>query len=204
MGDQSLTSRERVALDRLVPLVSHRAKKDADLSAKLRDQTIDAERDYQESARAAEVAAAAEIRAAEQQHEDKVAVLKEAFDAEHRAAEAAMNAEISAFNERTQSIENAAQQDMDDAGWLAETVVESSERKLKSDFTNLARQIAAFTSDVEQVRKEADALLVKHGYPSLSRNTPTARPVPSSAASPHPRSKPANWRVPMCSSPSRR
>lgn len=167
MGDQSLTSRERVALDRLVPLVSHRAKKDADLSAKLRDQTIDAERDYQESARAAEVAAAAEIRAAEQQHEDKVAVLKEAFDAEHRAAEAAMNAEISAFNERTQSIENAAQQDMDDAGWLAETVVESSERKLKSDFTNLARQIAAFTSDVEQVRKEADALLVKHGYPAL-------------------------------------
>lgn len=167
MPEPSLTSRERTLLDTLVPLVTERARRDGDLSARLRDQTINFERDYQDAARVAEAAAAAEIRAAEQAHEDKAGVLREAFNSEYRVAEAAMNAELAAFGERTQSIENAAQQDMDDAGWLAETVVESSERKLKNDFTSLARQIAAYTSDLDQVKREADALLAKHGHPAL-------------------------------------
>jgi DNA segregation ATPase FtsK/SpoIIIE, S-DNA-T family len=178
MPEPSLTSRERALLDTLVPLVTDRAKRDSDLSNRLRDQTIDAERDYQDAARLAEAAAAAAIRSAEQMREDKVTALKDAFDAEYRVAESAMNAELATFGERTQSIENAAQQDMDDSGWLAETVVESSERKLKNDFTNLARQIAAYTSDIDQVKREADALLAKQGHPALKE---FPEPVPGAS-----------------------
>ncbi len=167
MGTQSLTALEREMLDRLIPLVTRRAQREKELGDSLRERTGRAELDHQDRSRQGEARCAGEVRLAEQQHEDRAAELRAAFADEHRAAESAMNAELGAFAERTGSIEAAAQQDLDDAAWLAETMVESAERKLKGEFLALGKLLAQYTGELDLARREAAELLKKNGHPPL-------------------------------------
>lgn len=193
VSTQSLTAREREMLDRLIPLVTRRAQREKELGESLGQRMGRAELDHQDRARDAESRCAAEVRAAEQAHEDKVAELRAAFEQEHGAAQTAMNAELGAFAERTGSIEAAAQQDLDDAAWLAETMVESAERKLKSEFLALGKLIAQYTGELDMVRREAADLLKKNGHPPL----PELADAPGEAALGGPSGEPTTTRR-MC------
>ncbi len=179
MSQTGFVARERALLGRLVPLVAERAAREASAAKALADATANAEREHRRAVAAAEARCEGERQGAADELRMIADSLRESHELRRGASMHAMEQEVGAFLERTNAIESAATQELEEASWLAETVVESAERKMQQDFALVSKSVAAGEKDAAEIRREGEALLRRHGHPGLGEATPV---LPESGA----------------------
>ncbi len=184
MSETGFVARERALLGRLVPLVAERAALEASAEKMLAEATATAEREHRRAVASAEARCEAERRGAADELKMIGDSLRESHELKRSAAVRAMEQEVGAFLERTNAIESAATQELEEASWLAETVVESAERKMQQDFATVSKIVSAGEKDAGEIRREGELLLRKHGHAGLGE---AATVLPESGACDGPR-----------------
>ncbi|QQS09842.1 MAG: AAA family ATPase [Phycisphaerales bacterium] len=168
MSDASFTGRERGIVGGFVPLMLERSRSDAAMQSAHKESIATADRTYRgvaedarQQAETARQAADAELASELKRAGDDLELIRE-------ATTRTMEAEVAAFQERLGSIENAAERELDDAAWLAETVVESAEQKASGDFSNASKAHTHGQAELTQMRARASDLLARQGHEGLT------------------------------------
>ncbi len=183
MADDPATfrERERAMLREMIALIAERSSAEESWRAMGEEASSAAERTLKETTTRAERREQAERTAAFAEHEARAGDLGARFKAADESARQAKEAELASFAERTRAIEAAARQDLDDSSWLADTVVESSERKLQNDHAATVKQVAALEADLDEIDREGRALTGKRAG---SAPQPDSTPAPGEPTEP--------------------
>ena len=152
---ESLAERVRRVVRAVTPLVEERAKQEAAISQRLKEQTAIIDREHKQAVAARETATTNGKQAIESEKLALMDLVRAKHEKEWGEAHANMTADLAAFADTTARLEARAEQKLEDAKWLAETLVESGEGKARAEFETAAKDHKMRQDEVELVRVRA-------------------------------------------------
>lgn len=180
MPEQSLAQQERDLLRHLTSLVAERARAEAELDERRARETAAAERAYRKAASAAEGEYAEREGALTAEKQRALAQLGSKFEADLRAAKARMDSHLRTYNDRTAALARAANREAQESRWLAETLLESGQSKIKNEFEVARKQAEKRLTEVQQIRAAGEQLLqMRRLGPLPEAGAPGEAPVPA-------------------------
>jgi hypothetical protein len=167
MPDESLSQREREALKRLTTLVAQRAAAEGSLDERRRKVTTSAERERQDTIAVAdkEFAKQEAVLAAERQRQD--AEVSREYEGRLSAAKRRMDTQVKTYNDRTAALNKAWTREHEESKWLAETLVESGEIKIRNEYEITRKGIEKWIAEVDRRHTVASVLLEEKNFPPL-------------------------------------
>lgn len=167
MAESTFNIRLREVVRGLCTLVADRSRRETELTTIGRTQTALIDREHLASVETAEKDHERERASLIAEYETTIAQARDRIRETLTATRRAMKAEADAFNEKTGAIKLAAKQKLEEAAWLAETLVEAGESKAKLDHQRLVKAVEHKLSEIEKLHEAADALLRQHGFDSI-------------------------------------
>jgi hypothetical protein len=167
MDEPSFTSKERATLQRLVALAVDRTRTDLDIEGKLTNGTNAAERDHEKSVEAAQEQRAVAVEEAKRKLQSTKATLERTYATDLAAAEKAMEFKIAAFEERTRTLEQTAEKKLEEAVWIAETLVESGETRGSQEYEQIRLTLSAKNNELDQLVDVATKTLSRRRHRPL-------------------------------------
>lgn len=182
MSDRSFTQRQRDLLRHLTSLVAERARAEATLDERNQSVSARVTRQYDEAvaSAAADLARRQAESAAELKREQDVN--RPRFESQLAAARKRMDTHLRNQSAKTVAIGKVATQELEEAQWLAETLVESGGLKIRADFELARKGIERRITEVASLRNQADSLLETYRHPPLSAQSPSAGDEPGGTA----------------------
>ncbi len=167
MAEPSLVQRERALLKRLASLVADRADGEKSLDVRMRRDTARAEVVYADTVAKAEAEITRTRSSLEAEHQRARDLAQARFDALLSAAKNRMEKHLRTYSARTTVIGRAANQEYEESKWLAETMVESGELKIRSEFELARKAIEKKLGEIKRAREWAEQLLADGRYAAL-------------------------------------
>ncbi len=167
MTGPSYIDRERGIVERLAAAVAERARREKEIAAAYEAAVKAAQSAAEDARSAAASAAGAERAAAELEYRKAGTQLIEQRDRDVAQARLAMETEVSQHEEETASLEAKVESNLDETVWLAETMVESGETKLKTQFEQFRTAFESRMTELSRLRDEADVALQRKGFGGL-------------------------------------
>ena len=167
MPDPSLIQRQRLLLKRLASEVADRAAAERTLDDRRQKTTSRADREQQEAVAGAETDFKKQSASLEAEHRRRLDAVQAAYDAKLQAARVRMETHYRNYASRTNALGKAATQEHEESKWLAETLVESGDLKIRAEFELHRKAIEKNLNDLRQARLMADGLLQDHRHPPL-------------------------------------
>lgn len=182
MSDRSFTQRQRDLLRHLTSLVAERARAEATLDERNQSLTSRVTRTYDDAlaAAAADLARRQAESAAELKREQDAT--RPRFESQLAAARKRMDTHLRNQSAKTVAIGKVATQELEEAQWLAETLVESGGLKIRADFELARKGIERRIAEVASLRNQADSLLEASRHPPLPAQGASEGDEPASAA----------------------
>lgn len=164
---ESLAERVRRVIRAVTPLVEERAKQEAHLSQRLRDQSQLIEREHGQAVSARETATQTARNAIESEKLALMDLIRTKHEKDFGEAHGVMTADLAAFADTTARLEAKADQKLEDSKWLADTLVESGEGKARAEFETSAKDHRMRQEEVDAVRVRAANLLTQNGHGAI-------------------------------------
>jgi S-DNA-T family DNA segregation ATPase FtsK/SpoIIIE len=182
MPDVPLSARERAVLQRITVLGATRAERDKAWADHRAAEEQAAEKDLRDAAKKIETSHAKSVDAAERAH---AAALDEARQSGLEAIDTArrrMDRELAAYALETNALINSTNTQLEEGQWLAETMVESGEKKAKEEWNAAHAAIRSKQAELARIQADADTALAKRGHKPLDINPGEwAAPDPANA-----------------------
>ncbi len=170
MPDVPLSARERAVLQRIAALGATRAQRDKAWADRRTAEEHAAEKDLRDATRNIETSYTKSVEAAERQHALALDEVRqsglEAIDTARRR----MDRELAAFALETNALISATNTQLEEGQWLAETMVESGEKKAKEEWNAAHAAIRSKQAELARIQAEADLALAKRGHKPLDIN----------------------------------
>ena len=174
MTEPSRLQPERILLRSLVPLVAHRAEMEQQIASGLRTAVSGAENLAKTSQARAREQADLELAEMERKHKANLELLSGKLDELVSQTEEMRDRELSKFAISLSDLEHKAEQQAEEAAWLAETVGESTLRKAALAHETATKSLQSRREAVELAAKAARDMLAKK-----SLTLPQAPPAPA-------------------------
>jgi hypothetical protein len=168
MAETPLIQRQRAMLTRLASLVAERAGAERGLDERWQKTTVRAERRYEEEAAAAEAEHKKLTAAEEIEGQRRESEAQARGEAKLNAARLRMEKHLRTYNAATTTLGKAAQKEFDESKWLAETLVESGELKIRADFEIARKSIERKQGELKRARVWADEFLADRRHRPLT------------------------------------
>jgi hypothetical protein len=182
MPDVPLSARERAVLQRLAALGASRARHEKAWADRRAAEEHAAEKDLRDATKKIETTYTKSVDAAEREHAVAVDEARlsglEAIDTARRR----MDRELAAFALETNAIISTTNTQLEEGQWLAETMVESGEKKAKEEWNAAQAAIRSRQAELVRIQADADKALAKRGHRPLDINPGEwAAPDPANA-----------------------
>jgi S-DNA-T family DNA segregation ATPase FtsK/SpoIIIE len=162
MQDRSISQQERALLRDFAAMVADRASAEESLRKRWATGTSRAERRLAEQTELAEKAFATAQASAMTAAKAEADSIRARWNERIAAAQARMDRQISFQNSRTAEIGQRARREHEEAGWLAETIVESGEGKIRQNYEVVRRAVEKKAARIAQIRQAAAGLLAEY------------------------------------------
>jgi hypothetical protein len=167
MADDPLSHRERALLRRLATLVAQTSAGERSLADRRAKVTALADREHDGAVAAAESELKkrqASIRAEAERLEGEAA---RKFDALLGAARRRMEIHLKNYHDRTVALGKAWNREYEESKWLAETLVESGQTRIRGEYEALRKSLEKRIAEIEHVHRGASGLLQESRHPPL-------------------------------------
>lgn len=168
MAETPLIQRQRALLTRLASLVAERAGAEKGLDERWQKTTTRADRKYEDEAAAAEAEHKKLAAAEEFEGQRRESEAQTRGEAALTAARLRMEKHLRNYNGATTTLGKAAQKEFEESKWLAETLVESGELKIRADFEVARKSIERKQDELKRARAWADEFLADHRHGPLA------------------------------------
>ncbi len=183
MSETNRLQPERALLRALVPLVAHRAEVEQQIASGLRQATAAAEAEAKRELAKITTDAEKDLLELDRIHAATVEELTKRLDELVTQTQEMRERELSKFAIGLSDLEHKAEQQAEEALWLAETVGESTLRKAKLGHETSSKAIKARREDLAVAVDRAKVLLAKKGK-TLPPVTPAEAPAAPEAETP--------------------
>jgi DNA segregation ATPase FtsK/SpoIIIE, S-DNA-T family len=183
MPERSVLQQERRLLRDLSRLVADRAAGEESLRMRWQTGSARAHRAYDLAAVQAEHTFEHVRIEAQTRHHHESAALRTRTDALLVPAQKRMERQVGIYAGRSTAIAGAAKQEYTESVWLAETLVESGESKIRNSFELVRKAVESKDRVLAQVRAGANALLEEYRFAAL----PEVEPAEQHASTPETR-----------------
>lgn len=180
MNESNRVQPERALLRSLVPLVAHRAELEQQIASNLRIAISAAESLAKTEQHKIRETADLELSEMDRKYQDGLEQLGKKLDELVGQTEEMRDRELSKFAIGLSDLEHKAEQQAEEALWLAETVGESTLRKAKLAHETTCKALKGRRDDLEVARTAAREMLAKRGQ-SLPEVAQASAPAPGSA-----------------------
>jgi hypothetical protein len=167
MPETYLIPRERALLRELASLVEYRGKTETELVERMTAGRGGAESAFAEAQKRVQTLSEKEQGSIREEFEGRIAASKGKFDSDLTALRRAMDAQLGQFNEKTSKIGKAAKKRLAESQWLIETVVESGESKIRSEYELGKKLLASRGGALDQMETAAGRLLEEGRHAAL-------------------------------------
>ncbi len=164
MPELSLIQRERLLLKRLASEVVDRAKAERSLDERRQKSTARAEREHQDAIATSEADFKKQLVVLEADHKKRADAVHADHEARLSAARARMESHLRRYTARTNGLGKLAGAEHEESKWLAETLVESGDLKIRSEFEVSRKGIEKNLNNLRHARLMANGLLEDHHH----------------------------------------
>lgn len=181
MPEASLMKRLRALLKRLEALVADRAERERLLREVLSVGTMEAERSFTETRARAESAYGLDSTSRRREFDGRFEALTSDFEIDIAELRESAREKTAAFQRETDASLRAAEDEYRETAWLAETLVESGEQRLKNEVEQARKGIESRAATVARERERCDKLLRDGRFAPLPEAAPAAGEPPEGA-----------------------
>jgi DNA segregation ATPase FtsK/SpoIIIE, S-DNA-T family len=167
MPERSIQALERRVLQELTRLVAQRAEGEHSLEQRWSTGVARATREFERIRAAAQETLAARTHQFLAEHRASASALQARYDTLIGPAQKRMERHVSTYNGRSQAMGERAKREHQEALWLAETIVESGESKIRQNLEAIRKAVETRTAALSHIEQRATDLLDEYRLPPL-------------------------------------